>query len=170
MKHIKALFISSVLGISALSMTSCTKDFEEINTNPNSPEVVPSYTVFNGANRYLMTFTRDGWWMARMSMPWMQYSAQSNYVEEDKYQYRDNQTGNGWIYLYRSANSYKDIILMCENPETADQMSAYGNLDNQVAASRIMLAYTFDHLVSTLVRYRIGPMAIGKIQTFKRWM
>lgn len=148
MKHIKALFISSVLGISALSMTSCTKDFEEINTNPNSPEVVPSYTVFNGANRYLMTFTRDGWWMARMSMPWMQYSAQSNYVEEDKYQYRDGQTGNGWIYLYRSANSYKDIILMCENPETADQMSAYGNLDNQIAASRIMLAYTFDNLVS----------------------
>lgn len=148
MKNIKAIFLSSVIGISTLSMMSCTKDFEEINKNPNSPEDVPSYTVFNGANRYLMNFTRDGWWMARMSMPWMQYSAQNNNLNEDKYQYRDAQTTNGWIYLYRSANSYKDIILMCENPETSATMMAYGNLDNQIAASRIMLAYTFDNLVS----------------------
>ncbi|MGB3065197.1 SusD/RagB family nutrient-binding outer membrane lipoprotein [Sphingobacterium thalpophilum] len=148
MKDIKAILVSSVIGISTLFMMSCTKDLAEINTNPNSPEEVPSYTVFNGANRYLMNYTRDGWWMARMSMPWMQYSSQNNYVEEDKYQYRDNQTTNGWIYLYRSANSFKDIILMCENPETSSRTSAYGNLDNQIAAARIMLAYTFDNLVT----------------------
>lgn len=148
MKDIKAILLSSVIGLSTLTMMSCTKDLAEINKNPNSPEEVPSYTVFNGANRYLMNFTRDGWWMARMSMPWMQYSAQNNYVEEDKYQYRDAQTTNGWIYLYRSANSFKDIIDMCTNPETSSKMSAYGNLDNQIASSRIMLAYTFDNLVS----------------------
>jgi len=148
MKNIKAILLSSVIGISTLSMISCTKDLADINKNPNAPEEVPSYAVFNGANRYLMNFTRDGWWMARMSMPWMQYSAQNNYVEEDKYQYRDAQTTNGWIYLYRSANSYKDIILMCENPETSSSMMAYGDLENQIAISRIMLAYTFDNLVS----------------------
>ncbi|HLS96928.1 MAG TPA: SusD/RagB family nutrient-binding outer membrane lipoprotein [Sphingobacterium sp.] len=148
MKNIKAILLSSVIGISTLSMMSCTKDLEEINTNPNAPEIVPTYTIFNGANRYLVNYTRDGWWMARMSMPWMQYSAQNNYVEEDKYQYRDAQTTNGWIYLYRSANNYKDIIETCENPELRDQMSAYGDIENQIAIARIMLAYTFDNLVT----------------------
>ncbi|HLR00594.1 MAG TPA: SusD/RagB family nutrient-binding outer membrane lipoprotein [Sphingobacterium sp.] len=148
MKNIKAILLSSVIGISMLSMGSCTKDLAEINKNPNSPEVVPTYSLFNGANRYLMNYTRDGWWMARMTMPWMQYSAQNNYLEEDKYEYRDAQTSNGWVYLYRSANSYKDIIAMCEDPELSDQMLAYGNLDNQIAVSRIMIAYTFDNLVT----------------------
>src|SRR5699024_8551914 len=139
MKNIKAILLSSVIGISMLSMGSCTKDLAEINKNTNSPEVVPTYSLFNGANRYLMNYTRDGWWMARMTMPWMQYSAQNNYLEEDKYEYRDAQTSNGWVYLYRSANSYKDIIAMCEDREVSDQMLAYWNLDNQMKQLRLML-------------------------------
>jgi len=148
MKNIKSIFLSSVIGFSALGFSGCTKDFVEINTNPNAPEVVPTNAIFNGANRYLFTYTRDGWWMARMTMPWMQYSAQNNYVEEDKYQYRDVQTNNGWVYLYRVANNYKDIIDKCEDPEFQGQMSGYGNLSNQIAVSRIMLAYVFDNLVT----------------------
>ena len=37
---------------------------------------------------------------------------------------------------------------MCEDPETSGQMESYGNLNNQIAVSRIMLAYTFDNLVT----------------------
>lgn len=148
MKNIKAILLSSVLGIASVSMVSCTKDLAEINKNPNAPEVVPTNTVFNGANRLLFDNTRDGWWMARMSMPWMQYSAQNNYVEEDKYQYRDVQTTNGWIFLYRTANNFKSIIEACEDPELSNQMSGYGNLQNQIAASRIMLVYIFDNLAT----------------------
>ena len=130
-------------------LTSCDNDLVEINKNPNSPEVVPTYTIFNGATRYLMQNTRDGWWSQRMTSSWMEYTAQINYTEEDKYQYRDNQTTNGWIYLFRSANNFKDIINKCEDPGTAAQMAQYGNLKNQIAVSRIMLAYTFDQLVSS---------------------
>lgn len=145
MKHIKALILA---GVSALFLLSCAKNLGEINENPNAPELVPTYTIFNGANRYLFANTRDGWWMARMSMPWMQYSAQNNYIEEDQYQYRDNQTTNGWTFLYRVTNNYKDIIERCEDPETAAEMENYGNLSNQIAVSRIMLAYTFDNLAT----------------------
>ncbi|GHE32111.1 SusD/RagB family nutrient-binding outer membrane lipoprotein [Sphingobacterium griseoflavum] len=148
MKNIKTILFSCLIGIGTTANVSCTKDLEEINVNPNAPEIVPTYTVFNGANRYLFDNTRDGWWMTRMSMPWMQYVAQNNYVEEDKYQYRDAQTTNGWIYLYRVANNFKDIIEKCEDPELSSQMSGYGDLDNQIAVSRIMLAYVFDNLVS----------------------
>lgn len=135
-------------GLTLFGVSSCDDDFESINSNPNNPEVVPTYMLFNGATRYLMTYTRDGWWSARMTLPWMQYSAQYIYLEEDKYQYRENQTSNGWFYLYKSANDFKSIIDFCENPETSNQMAGFGDLNNQIAASRIMLAYTFDQLAS----------------------
>ena len=148
MKLINKLVLFTLLGASAGTLTSCDNDLVAINANENNPEIVPTSTIFNGANRYLMNYTRDGWWSARMSLPWMQYSSQNNYLEEDKYQYRDTQTSNGWTYLYRSANNYKDIIQRCEDPTTTTQMSGYGNIQNQIAASRIMLAYTFDNLVT----------------------
>lgn len=130
-------------------LSSCDNDLEEINKNPNNPEVVPTNTIFNGATRYLIQNTRDGWWSARMTLPWMQYIAQLEYTEEDKYQYRDNQTAGGWNTIYRAAFNFKDIIDKCENPETSAQMSQYGNIQNQIAVSRIMLAYSFDQLVSS---------------------
>lgn len=135
-------------GISLLGLASCDDGLEDINTNPNNPEVAPTNMLFNGATRYLMFYTRDGWWSARMTLPWMQYSTQYIYLEEDKYQYRETQTSNGWFYLYKTATDLKSIIDFCENPETQIQMSGYGNLNNQIAASRIMLAYTFDQLAS----------------------
>lgn len=148
MKNRNKILLFSLGATLLFFFTRCTKDFDKINTNPNEPEVVPTNTIFNGANRYLFNYTRDGWWQMRMSMPWMQYSAQNNYIEEDKYQYRDVQANNGWVYLYRVANNYKDIIERCEDPEFSAMMSGYGNLDNQIAVSRIMLAYVFDNLVS----------------------
>lgn len=148
MKIVKTILFSSLISAIALIQASCTKDLESINTNPNNPEIVPTYTVFNGANRLLFDNTRDGWWMARMSMPWMQYCAQNNYVNEDKYQYRDRQTTDGWSYLYRSAYNFKDVIEKCEDPVLRTQMAAFGNLENQIAVSRIMLVYIFDNLVT----------------------
>ena len=144
----KYLLMATLLGSTAM-FTSCDNGLAELNENPNSPEIVPTYTIFNGATRYLMSSARDGWWSARLSMPWMQYTAQINYTEEDKYQYRDTQTTNSWIQLYRSASNFKDIIDKCKNPATAAQMEQYGYLDNQIAISRIMVAYTFDQLVSS---------------------
>lgn len=148
MKGLKILALVSLLGIGSSTFVSCTKDLADINKNDNFPEVVPTYTIFNGATRHLMETTRDGWWSARMTLPWMQYSAQNNYVEEDQYQYRDSQTEGGWRDLFRSANNYKDIIELCTSDDTKGEMETYGNLENQIAVSRIMLAYTFDNLVS----------------------
>lgn len=152
MKFFKFKIISlitlTMLVIGSFTISSCTDDFDEINTNPNNPEVVPTNLIFNGATRYLMNYTRDGWWSARMSLPWMQYTAQHRYVNEDLYQYRETQTTNGWFYLYKSANDFKSIIDLCENPDTSSGMEAYGNLNNQIAVSRIMLAYIFDNLLT----------------------
>ncbi|WP_068597690.1 SusD/RagB family nutrient-binding outer membrane lipoprotein [Vaginella massiliensis] len=146
-KKINKIAVFGLLLLASSPMiTSCTSDFEEINTNPNSPEVVPTYTIFNGATRHLMYNTRDGWWSGRMTLPWMQYSTQYNYLEEDKYQYRDSQTSNGWLNIYRDLMNFKDIILKAE--DSSFNMELYGDIDNQIAASRIMMTYAFDQLVT----------------------
>lgn len=144
----KKIFAIGLAGLTIFGLTACDDDFEKINTNPNDPEVAPTNMIFNGATRYLMNYTRDGWWSGRLSLPWMQYSTQYIYIEEDKYQYRESQTSNGWFYHYKTANDLKSIIDFCENPDTRTQMEAYGNIDNQIAVSRIMLSYVFDQLAA----------------------
>lgn len=126
-----------------LSFTSCDSGLEDININPNEPEIVPTHTIFNRATRRVMDNTRDSWMGARLTQPWMQYTAQINYVEEDKYEYRPPTAQTGWDQLYIAANNFKAIIDFCEDPQTASTMEASGNLQNQIAASRVMLAYTF---------------------------
>lgn len=149
MKILKYKFLLvCFIGLGLISISSCTDNFENINTNPNAPEIAPTNMIFNNATRYLMHYTRDGWWSARMTLPWMQYSGQHVYQEEDKYQYRETQTNNGWFYLYKTATDLKAIIDFCENEDTQEQMAGYGNLDNQIAVSRIMLAYVFDELTT----------------------
>lgn len=143
------IVLMGLIAVLALfSFQSCTDRFDSVNTNPNDPEEAPTNLVFNGATRYLMNYTRDGWWSARMTLPWMQYSGQLIYQEEDKFQYRENQTSNGWFYLYKSATDLKSIIDMNTDEATKDAMAAYGNTDNQIAVSRIMLAYVFDQLAT----------------------
>lgn len=135
-----------IIGLSLISLfalTSCGDGLEEINKNPNEPEIVPSHTIFNRATRRVSDNTRDAWMGGRLLHPWMQYSAQINYVEEDKFLYRPTTTQTGWNQLYIAASNFKNIIDLCENPETSNTMAASGNLTNQIAASRVMLAYTF---------------------------
>ncbi|MDO5510409.1 MAG: SusD/RagB family nutrient-binding outer membrane lipoprotein [Weeksellaceae bacterium] len=144
----KKLKLNILLVSAALMLfSSCGEGFDDMNVNPNSPEVVPTYSVFNNANRRVFDFTRDAWMSGRGTLPWVQYSAQINYLEEDKYQYRPSTAQTGWDQLYRSAANYKQIMEFASDPATANSMSAYGSLDNQIAASRVMSTYVFLLLV-----------------------
>lgn len=143
----KVIILASTLFLFSLSMTSCTEDFDEINTNPNTTDKPLSYGLFNGANKELMEVTRDGWASGRMTLPWVQYSAQRNYTEEDRYQYRLSTGDAYWNDLYSVAQDYKRVIELNTNPETAAQMAQYGANNNQIAAGRIMLSYVFSLLV-----------------------
>lgn len=142
----KNIVLTALLGTFILS--SCDNGFDEMNSNPNNPEIVPTYTIFNSATKRLMDETRDEWVSGRMVLPWLQYSAQSNYVEEDKYQYRVSTGDQAWNNIYRSINNFKTIIALCEDPKTAPQMSQYGDLQAQIGAARIMMAYSFSELAN----------------------
>jgi len=146
----KKIFIS-ILSIVALLTTtvSCSDQLEDINKNPNEPIVndVTTFGLFNNANENLMTTSRDGFASGRMTLPWMQYSAQLAYTEEDRFQFRQVTNQSLYLNYYLTAADYKTIIDLNTDPETKVKNSLYGNSTNQIAAARIMLAYTFSLLV-----------------------
>ncbi|PAM94306.1 hypothetical protein B4N84_14665 [Flavobacterium sp. IR1] len=146
----KKIFIS-ILSIVALLTTtvSCTDQLEDINKNPNEPLVTEVTTagLFNNANENLMTTSRDGFASGRMTLPWMQYSAQLAYTEEDRFQFREGTNQSLYLNYYLTAADYKTIIDLNTDPELKVKNSVYGNSTNQIAAARIMLAYTFSLLV-----------------------
>lgn len=85
-----------------------------------------------------------------MILPWVQYSAQTGYTEEDRYRYRLPASGDAlWSISYRVAQDYKKIILLNTDPATKEQMAVYGPNVNQIAAARVMLAYVFLNLVDS---------------------
>ena len=139
----------SIMSLGLMLLTvSCTDSLEETNINPNSPSMsdITSFGLFNNANKALMNASRGDFSSGRIALPWMQYSAQKNYTEEDRFQYRV-ETGNSFFTdHYLVAQDFKTIIDLNTNPATAAANSAYGNTDNQIAAARIMLAYTFCQL------------------------
>ena len=141
--------ILSILSIASLSvvLNSCSDKFEEIDVNPNSTENPLPTGLFNSANKEYMDFTRDGWVSGRMTLPWVQYSAQRQYTEEDRYQYRLTTAAQLWTRTYYVATDYKKIIDLNMDPATRAMMANYGSNNNQIAASRIMLSYVFLNLV-----------------------
>ena len=146
----KKIFISLLSVATVLTTTvSCTDNLEETNVSPNNPDIanVPAYGVFNSAVSALMTNSRGSFSSGRMALPWIQYSAQRNYTEEDRFQFREGTNQSLYTDYYTAAVDFKTVIELNTNPDTKVINSAYGNNNNQIAAARVMLAYTFLQLV-----------------------
>ena len=146
----KKIFIS-ILSIAALLTTtvSCDDKLEDINISPNQPDILKTTPagVFNGAVYNLMTNSRGSFSSGRMALPWVQYSAQRNYTEEDRFQFREATNQSLYGDYYKTAIDFKTVIQMNTDPALKVQAAVYGNNNNQIAAARVMLAYTFLQLV-----------------------
>ena len=148
--NMKRLAMIILGGLALLgTTTSCQKDFEEINTNPNRPQQALPTALFNGSTKLFLKNTRNYTTSGMMFRSWMQYSAQDTYTKESRFLYRDYAGDYLWRYPYQVAGGYKDIIDLNTDPKTKELMATYGKSENQIAAARIMLAYTFALLVET---------------------
>ena len=119
-----------------LLLGSCTKDFEEINKNPNVPEDYLTYALFNGSNQALMNNVRG-------------YAAQPIYTKESRYLLDPNGPSSIYYQAYKRAMDYKTIIDLNTDPKTKELVAAYGKNVNQIAAARIMMTYCFSLLVQS---------------------
>lgn len=141
--HLMKKFIYKMSFITCLLvLVSCDKDLEDINLSPNKPTEVRTGGLFNGANKKLMTETRGAFPSGRMALPWVQYSAQRNYTDEDLYKFRPGVNNSLYTNIFLAAKAYKQIADIVSDPANAVKAKEYGNIENQLAAARIMLVYT----------------------------
>lgn len=138
--------ILSALSIVSFTTTGCRQDFAEINTNPNQPTVGPTSAILNSAVKELLDTTRGVFSSARMFLPWVQYSAQVNYTDEDRYRFRENVNQSLYRDYYLVAQDFKAILDINSDPEKAKADIVNGSSTNQIAMSRIMLSYIFSQL------------------------
>jgi hypothetical protein len=122
---IKFLILATVLMIS----NSCTKNFDEMNTNPNSPTVVPATNVFlRATNSLIGTLLGE-----RLDVYYAgSYAGQTAAIGFGDYEYRVDINNSMWRSMYVAMTYFVDAARLAE---------AEGNT-NLYAASLIMKAYT----------------------------
>lgn len=150
MKNIIQTHILMGMTFVAMLISSCDNDsLDEININPNDPEIVPTNTIFNSATKEFMDFSRSAFNSGRLTLNWVEYWGQNSYADEDRYLYRETSSESIYTNSYRVATDLKSIIELNLDEETRELAAAVGDNDNQIAAARIMLSYLFHQLTNT---------------------
>lgn len=140
----KTLKYISIFFVGVLLLGACEVDYY---SDPNRPEIAPTYGIMNRVQKTLMNNTRDEWFSGRQSLLWVQYWNQVNYTEEDRFQYRETVNQAAWNDLYKNAQDLIDLIELNTNEGTKGDISRFGPNENQIAAARIMLSYIYLHAV-----------------------
>lgn len=136
-------------------MPSCTKDFEDINTDPNQPSSVSTGFLLTAAQRGLMDYTWDAWFNGRRGNQLAQYWSSNQYSSESRYQLRTNITNTYWALFYsgtsdaatRPGGGMSDLneIIRLNTESPADYVG-FGDNGNQIAVAKALKAWTFQNM------------------------
>ncbi len=132
-KNSPKLFLG--LTLAAGLIWSCTKDFEEINTNPNSPVDVPAINILTNVQINSVNLQLGGWMQSYYLGNWCQQWSRVQYIEEDRYQVRDMSSYMQDAYT----GGLKNLIII--NKKAVDE----GNKALEGAA-KVMRAWIFMYL------------------------
>jgi len=148
---IKNIILIALTGILLSLVTSCTKDFEEINTSPNTaPEASPGFLLANVQKGFMDDYWGE-WWNGRFGLLYAQYWAQNEYTDESRYKIRQNNSNTYWTIYYGYLNDLEEIIRINEeDPGYAADNAGPNN--NQIAVAEIMKVYIF-HMMTDVWGY-----------------
>ena len=127
------------IGAALLLIAGCTDNFEEINTNPNEPNVVPTGYLLSYSQEAILDQIYGGFDNQRVGMTLSQYWSQNQYTEESRFQYRAGTNNTTWNTLYTGLNNLQEIIRV-------NEARTVGRNENEIAVARIMKAWTFQFL------------------------
>ncbi|MEM9675919.1 MAG: SusD/RagB family nutrient-binding outer membrane lipoprotein [Bacteroidota bacterium] len=82
------------------AVSACTDNFDEINTDPNQPPVVPTSALLTSAQKQLMDHTWDATMNGQQGMQLAQFWASNQYSDESRYAFRSATINNYWLYFY----------------------------------------------------------------------
>jgi len=129
----KLIAYIGIAGIVLLIQSSCTKKFEEINTNPNSPVNAPTTNVLAFVLESLGASFFDSWGNMNEPESYGGHLGKIQYLDESRYIYRTGTVSSLWTSLYRVAKNAQAVI---------DQAKA-SNAINMQAAAMTFQAYVW---------------------------
>lgn len=127
----------------------CTKDFEEMNTDPNRPKEVPTTNLITTAQKTLTDDIFDEWFSGRQGLLWSQFWAQRNYTDEDRFNIRPGTNNGYWRLLYTDMMDLQQIKNIASNPTKAAGINVTGDAEGQIHVANILQSYVFQLLAST---------------------
>jgi len=113
-------------------LSSCTKDFETMNQNPNNPVVVPAINIFTNAEQTSVSRQMGGWIQHTYLGVWSQQWCKVQYIDEDRYMPRDMSGEFQSSYI----NELKNLTIVITKG-TAEKNDAL------VAAAKVLRAWSF---------------------------
>ncbi|MBL7810835.1 MAG: SusD/RagB family nutrient-binding outer membrane lipoprotein [Bacteroidetes bacterium] len=134
-----AKWITGLILAAGITVTSCKKDFFDINKNPNNPENVDIKFVFPNAIQYTGYVMGNYYqiWGGIWSQYWAQGPTASQYVSWDRYIQSNNEMDRPWSQMYAGALSDLNYV--------QKEATAAGK-KNYAACAMIMKAYCFQYM------------------------
>ncbi|WP_162053598.1 SusD/RagB family nutrient-binding outer membrane lipoprotein [Pontibacter pamirensis] len=103
-----------------LGLSSCDKDFEEINVNPNAPEDVPAAVILPAAQQSAASRLFGASLNLTYAETWAQHIAKIQYIDEDRYEFRPDAIAIHWDALY-SGPLYDTQLIIQKAEENGNQ-------------------------------------------------
>jgi hypothetical protein len=105
MKILRIVGMAALLSVFLFIFDSCTKNFEDINTDPNNAgldKAAPDM-LLTGAIEALNDRVQEIFTGEEMGNCWVQHQAKVQYTDEDRYIYRTSVVNAAWTSLYASS-------------------------------------------------------------------
>lgn len=116
--------IKAFLVIGLILLGSCTKDFEEMNINPNDPTDVQADVLFTYVLRQisedLYNVTDDGEYTSSM----VGHISKIQYIDEARYEYRPAHISDLWTDLYTRISDINKLMMKARENENPDMEAA----------------------------------------------
>ncbi len=125
----KLIFISLII----ITLTTCTKNFEQENVNPNYPNSSPSSTLLTSGTERTADILGSKMNFSYLAC-WSQQFAKIQYIDEDRYEFKASEINFYWRKFYT-------VILA--NLDRSVQMSVAEGNTNMTAVGQIMQCYVY---------------------------
>lgn len=110
MKTSKYLAAASAL-VLALGASACDEGLTEINENPNQPEQVPADNVFASGVSSSVSRAFGANFNMTLTALWAQHVAKIQYIDEDRYDLRDQAVNAHWTGFYSGPlRDFQDVV------------------------------------------------------------
>ncbi len=125
--------------------TGCDVDYFD---NPNAPQEPPTAALLNDNLKEMIDDLYDEWFSGRFTQVTMQYWTQTEYGDEDRYVFRES-TRQTWQDFYTNLENLRKVLYFNTDEDTKAAAAASGPNVNQIATTRIVMAWIFNIMADT---------------------